>query len=772
MRLCALSLCGVLSSACSEEVVDVPPEGPGETSILAEGGMGTIMQGATDEQRETFIRGERMALKQFTTEEGLGPRFNVTFCASCHEKPHAGGSAPRYRDFYLFAEALDDGEFLLGEMGGVSHAYGVKGAPVRPDRDPSYNVVDRRNPIPFFGIGALAELPPDSILANADPNDMDGDGISGRANFDEDGFVGRFGRKSQTSSIEGFIRGPLKNHAGITSDPLTNDEKNRLPVPSGIDLGGVEESRSGLGVARQAQAAAPAVPLLDGDDVPDPELSNSDLFDIVSWAMLLGAPRPDAPTEETTRGREAFAEIGCEKCHVNALEGPRGMVRPWSDLLLHDMGPELADGFKAGLAEGNEYRTQPLWGLAATGPYLHDGRADTVDEAIRMHGGEAEASRIEYVAQPENTRRDILAFLNSLGGADQKSDGLLPPDAPIPEVGEPGAALSSLAAEDHDRFLEGRRLFDMDFTIQMGLGPAFNGDSCRACHFAPVIGGAGPLGVNVMLHGTLDDEGVFTAPESGLILSKLTLPGVPRIEPDSGHNIFEPRQTPTVLGLGLIDSIDEATILALADPEDLDGDGVRGVASVLPDGRVGRLGWKANVPSIREFIRDAMTNEIGVSLPEEEGMTFGAHSDSDAVPDPEISSAQIDDMAFYLANLAPPAPKGEDSEGAELFVEVGCAGCHRPVLEGRDGPVPLYSDLLLHDVAPEGHLGVGDTPRLFRTAPLWGLSDTAPYMHDGLAATVADAIAAHHAEGLASRQAVEGLGESQRAALFKFLELL
>ena len=280
-RLCLLSLSGILSYACSEEIVEPKPEASLAESILAEGGMGTIMQGATAEQRETFIRGERIALKQFTTEEGLGPRFNVTFCASCHEKPHAGGSAPRYRDFYLFAEVLDDGEVLLGEMGGVSHAYGVKGAPIRPDRDPSYNLVSRRNPIAFFGIGALAELTPDVILAHADPNDMDGDGISGRANFDDAGFVGRFGRKSQTSSIEGFIRGPLKNHAGITRDPLTNDEKNRLPVPSGIDLGEVEESESGLGVARHAQAAAPAVPLLDGDDAPDPELSNSDLFDLV-----------------------------------------------------------------------------------------------------------------------------------------------------------------------------------------------------------------------------------------------------------------------------------------------------------------------------------------------------------------------------------------------------------------------------------------------------------------------------------------------------------
>ena len=769
---CGLLLWGVTFVACSGGGgSDALSNAAGEDSILAEDGLGSIMQGASPEQRETFKRGERVALKQFTTEEGLGPRFNVTFCAACHEKPHAGGSAPRYRDFYLFAQVLED-EFILGEMGGVSHAYGVKGAPTRPERDPSYNFYGRRNPIPFFGIGALAELTPEAILAHADPNDLDGDGISGRANFDEDGFVGRFGRKAQTSSIEGFIRGPLKNHAGITSDPLTNEEKNRLPVPSGIDLDGVGETQSGLGVLRQAQAAAPAVPLLDGDDVPDPELSNSDLFDLVSWAMLLGAPRAEAPTEETTRGLEAFVEIGCETCHVSALEGPRGLIRLWSDLLLHDMGPELADGFKAGIAEGNEFRTQPLWGLAATGPYLHDGRADTVDEAIRLHGGEAEAARIAYVGLSETRRQEVLAFLNSLGGAQQKSDGLLPPDAPIPESGQPGAAVMSLSDEERARFIEGRRLFDMDFGRQMGLGPAFNGDSCRACHFAPVIGGAGPLGVNVMLHGTLDESGVFVAPAGGLILSKFTLPGQPRLEPADGHNVFEPRQTPTVLGLGLIESIDDATILALADPNDMDGNGIRGIASILPDGRLGRFGWKANVPSIREFIRDAMTNEIGITLPEETGMTFGAVADSDEVPDPEFSSAQIDDMAFYLANLAAPRPKAEEPEGADLFVQVGCADCHQPVLEGRNGPVPLYSDLLLHDVAPEGHIGVGDTPRLYRTAPLWGLSDTSPYMHDGLAPTVAAAIDAHHGEALESRQAVERLTESQRASLLRFLELL
>ncbi len=216
------------------------------------------------------------------------------------------------------------------------------------------------------------------------------------------------------------------------------------------------------------------------------------------------------------------------------------------------MGPDLADGMTFGLASGSEFRTQPLWGVAAEGPYLHDGRADTLDDAIRMHGGEAEAARDAYVALTGAEQNEVIAFLDSLGGSAQKSDGLLPPGAPTLPVGSLGGPDRPLSAGEQQLFLRGRRLFDRDTPLSAGLGPKFNGDSCRACHSLPVIGGAGFADVDVIRQGLLVD-GVFTAPEDGTILSRDSTHLDIRPEPDPIANTFETRQTPPLFGLGFLD---------------------------------------------------------------------------------------------------------------------------------------------------------------------------------------------------------------------------
>lgn len=725
--------------------------------------LGEPLPAASDEQLGAFERGREIALRRFSPEQGLGPTVNVSFCVSCHESPVIGGSAPRYRDFFLTGQEFDDGAFLPLGKGGVLTTYGFHGADVRTPFDDATNVVARRNAIPFFGTGLIAELPDEAILKHADPDDEDGDGISGRPNYDQ-GFVGRFGRKSQTVSVEGFIRGPLFNHLGITTDPLTEAQKAALPVPSAS----VED---GDGPTLR-QAAAPAEPLTDEDGVADPELSTDDLFDLVSFAMLMAAPEPGPVTEQSELGRERFEDIGCADCHVPALKGPRGLVPLYSDLLLHDMGEAMADGFVQGEASGSEFRTQPLWGVAATRPYLHDGRADTLEEAILAHGGEGSRARDAYVALGRTGKREIQAFLESLGGVSQASDGLLAPDAPVPAPGEPGAPV---AGTDMARFLSGRAAFDRDARISEGLGPEFNGDSCRACHFDPVIGGAGPIDLNVVRHGTTDTDGNFTAPAGGTILHRLAVPGEVRPEPSGDENTFETRQTPTLLGLGQIDQIPEDVILAGADPEDLDGDGVRGVAHVLPDGRVGRLGWKAQVPSIREFVRDAASAEMGLTVPDEPGLTFGVLADDDDASDPEMPPATVDELEFFMTQLAPPQPTADVPGGIAAFEAAACDACHTPTLDGAAGPVPLYSDLLLHDVSPQGAWGITDgmaAPTQFRTPPLWGLSTTAPYLHDGRAATVEAAIQAHDGEAAASVALFEGLDAGTRETLLAFLASL
>jgi CxxC motif-containing protein (DUF1111 family) len=343
------------------------------------GALGDPLPFATPTQLATFERGKAVALHRFTPDEGLGTTFNATSCASCHERPVTGGSAARYRNFLLQGQNRSDGTFLLTGVNGILPQFSL-GASERTPTDPRTNVLATRNPIPFFGAGLLAEIPDEEILSRADPDDSDGDGISGRPNYDH-GFVGRFGRKAQNASIEQFIRGPLFNHLGITSNPLPNARRAELPVP-----GAPNPDKA----ARFAppQVGAPDMPITDHDGVPDPELSEDDLFDLVSFTMLLAVGQPSAETADLAGGKRLFEGARCTGCHVPALLGPRGLVPAYSDLLLHDMGPDLDDGITMGDAVGSEWRTAPLWNACATGPFLHDGRADTLDEAIRMHGGE------------------------------------------------------------------------------------------------------------------------------------------------------------------------------------------------------------------------------------------------------------------------------------------------------------------------------------------------------------------------------------------------
>ncbi|MHC5108687.1 MAG: di-heme oxidoredictase family protein [Planctomycetota bacterium] len=757
-------------------------DGPIADGITAK--MGDPFPSASAEQMETFQRGREVFLREWKVSEGLGPAFNIAFCGGCHERPQPGGSAGLYRNFFLGGRLTGDGAFIpaesAGDAGGVIRFYDFsEEGPPRPEVPDDTTIIAQRNPIPFFGVGLLAELSDEEILSRADPDDEDGDGISGRANFDR-GFVGRFGRKSQTVSIEGFIRGPLFNHVGITSDPLSDEMRALLPVDSSAD------SLTGK-VRPRMQAAAPDAPTTDDDAAPDPELAPDELFDLISFAMLLAAPELDEPTEQSNQGRLLFHEAGCSGCHTPRIEGPRGPVHAYSDLLLHDMGEALADGIVQGEATGSEFRTQPLWGLSAVGPYLHDGRAETIRGAILAHGGEGEASRDAFDAMSETEKEAIEEFLLSLGGRDQYSTGLLEPDTPVADVGEYAGPFREMDEEETARYTRGRELFDREFGFDTGAGglqstdgsTLFNGDSCRACHFAPVIGGAGPAGVNVMRHGSMDDDGIFVAPleTPNTILHKVSLVGddVPRAGEDV--NVFEHRQTPAAFGLGLIEAISDETIIANADPDDEDMDGISGRAHILEDGRLGRFGWKAQVPSIAEFVRDAMAAEIGLTVAAQDGLTFGITEDNDEVPDPELQLSEAEDLAFFISMMAgPPRQAIEDEQsvanGETLFGTVGCTSCHIPSMTGSLGEVPLYSDLLLHEILAEGQAGIGDgdaTPREFRTAPLWGISQTGPYFHTGQADTIDEAIRMHDGEAAGVRGAYEALSDDERADLLAFL---
>ena len=375
--------------------------------------------------------------------------------------------------------------------------------------------------------------------------------------------------------------------------------------------------------------------------------------------------------------------------------------------------------------------------------------------------------------------RSIVPSAPGAPARDPRLEGLRP------SKGGVNASISQLAQQD-PRFAAGLALFDKDFHLADGLGaPGLNSDSCRGCHQDPVIGGAGGLELNVTRFG---DDGSGTYPfqnlPGGQGLSKLYPPWTPiREEYDPlTATVFEQRQTPTILGAGLIDAIFESAILAGEDPTDRDGDGIFGVArlvSVAGGTEVGRFGWKAQAPRLRDFVMDAMGGELGITTPDD-GRGFALLSDVDPTPDPELAPAEVDLMSYFLLRLPAPVRRESDhfaevSLGEALFESIGCAVCHTPTLASPHGPVALYSDLLLHDVMPAGYRGMSEPGAgmgLFRTPPLWGIRDTAPYMHDGRASSLETCILAHESEADGVVAKFNGLTQAEQDALILFLEHL
>ncbi len=392
---------------------------------------------------------------------------------------------------------------------------------------------------------------------------------------------------------------------------------------------------------------------------------------------------------------------------------------------------------------------------------------------------------VAIVAQPSvfgvGDESDVLPVLVSdgRGTPDPRLDGLTAGPGGVPA----GSEIARLAERD-DLFAEGLALFDKAFHAADGLGaPEMNADSCRGCHQDPVIGGAGGLELNVSRFG---DDGYGAYPfqnlPGGQGLSKLHPPFIPgREEYDPATaTVFEQRQTPTILGAGLIDTISDAVIMSNEDPYDMDGNGIFGVArrlTVAGGQEIGRFGWKAQVPRLRDFVMDAMGGELGVTTPDD-GRGFAMLADNDTVPDPELSPNEVTAMHHFLANLPAPKMKVSDqsvAQGETLFTTIGCAICHVPTLQGSSGPVHLFSNLLLHDVMPPAFRGMaepGADVGMYRTPPLWGISDTAPYMHDGRAETLRDAITEHFGEASGVVLRYQQLTQAEQDELIKFLEHL
>ena len=365
----------------------------------------------------------------------------------------------------------------------------------------------------------------------------------------------------------------------------------------------------------------------------------------------------------------------------------------------------------------------------------------------------------------------------------------------------PGAPLPGITPAEFEEFRLGLADFLEVEAAEEGLGPAFNGTSCAACHNVPAIGGAGTIAE--LRAGRRNADGEFeTLDESGETLFHLfSVPGhgcQPIVPAEA--TIFARRVPIPLFGAGLVEAIPDDTIRALEDPNDRDRDGVSGRAAIVEDvatgeRRVGRFGWKAQHATLLSFSGDAYRNEMGITndlFPQEAAYGVSADrmrlcdrfADPEDVRDPRTRRRGIDNFTSFMRFLAPVPRAAIDDEaraGERVFAAIGCAACHVPVLETGPSANPLFhrkrialfSDLLLHDIGTGDHIRQASAaPTEIRTPALWGLRLRRPLLHDGSAATVQDAIRAHQAEAQLSRRGFERLSTEDRAALMAFLRSL
>ncbi len=396
--LCALA-CTLAAAivSCSDLLTETPPEGDD---------FETPFDGMPLALNASFLRGDENFEKVFRVEDGLGPIFNNNACGSCHP---GDGRATSAEVFLRISRGAD----LAEDVGGPQlQTRGIPGVPA--ETVPVGVDISPRMAPPVFGVGLIEAIPVDTILAHADENDANGDGISGRPNWVQAAEyapdyevgggpgpqLGRFGRKASVSTLLEQVTAAYHQDMGVTSDFAPVENPN--PQHGGTAI---------------------------GDTVADPEIPASTVLDTTMYVRLLMPPARGPATVDTTRGEVVFETIGCATCHVPVMttgDSPIAELRNvdahlYSDMLLHDMGEELADHRPDGDATGTEWKTAPLWGTRLVADftngvahYMHDGRTTDLGEAIELHGGEAAGVRDRFRALPSADRTALLAFVESL----------------------------------------------------------------------------------------------------------------------------------------------------------------------------------------------------------------------------------------------------------------------------------------------------------------------------------------------------------------------
>ncbi|HEX4646515.1 MAG TPA: di-heme oxidoredictase family protein [Verrucomicrobiae bacterium] len=363
--------------------------------------LGDALAGLTTNQQAQFAVGKQAFQRVFKPEDGLGPLFNANSCAQCHEAPVVGGVGDEIEIHASKFTPPDSCDPLFDKGGPVFQlqatpllqAHGITNEPVPPDATGA----GHRSTPPLFGFGLVDAIPEAEILANETKQARSGAGIHGHANHTIDGRVGRFGRKAFTAMLFDFNVGAYHDEMGITSllDPVENTVDG-VPVPPDTILG------------------------------PQPNITTNEIEQTTTFVRFLAPPPPQVFTNYqdqglARRGKDLFAELKCAVCHIPEMKTGASDIKAlnykavalYSDLLVHDLGTNLAD-ICLGDASPPEFRTELLWGLRFQSQFLHDGRAKTVQEAIELHGGEAQRAVDKFKALSGEDRKALLKFLDSI----------------------------------------------------------------------------------------------------------------------------------------------------------------------------------------------------------------------------------------------------------------------------------------------------------------------------------------------------------------------
>ncbi|HEY8918015.1 MAG TPA: di-heme oxidoredictase family protein [Chitinophaga sp.] len=407
---------------------------------------GHMMDGMNANDQHAHELGDHAVEQTFVTapapiNSGLGPIFNNVSCVSCHHNDGKGNPTTGLVSSSMLVRLSMPG---TDEHGGPLPVpgFGLQLQDVAifgkqpeakvgttytdqpftyPDgtivtlRKPWYTILNPYIPLPagvfmsarmappFFGLGLLQNIPESTVLGFADEGDADGDGISGRPNYTWDPvnkkmMLGRFGMKANTATILTQVAAAYQQDMGITSTVFPQESSFGQPPADGLK--------------------------------DDPELPDSILNATAFYIQSLAVPARRSVTDpQVQQGEKLFAQTGCTSCHkptvqtgvdVRFKQLSNQRIHPYTDLLLHDLGPDLGDGRQDYTANGNEWKTPALWGIGlfektnGTPFYLHDGRARTLEEAILWHGGEALKSRQQFASLSKTERDALVRFLKSI----------------------------------------------------------------------------------------------------------------------------------------------------------------------------------------------------------------------------------------------------------------------------------------------------------------------------------------------------------------------